>query len=379
MSGLAVAVAHRQGAFRLDAAFEAGGGVTALFGRSGSGKTTLVDIVAGLVRPERARVTLDGEILVDTEMRRFVPPHRRRIGYVFQESRLFPHLDVRANLLFGRRLARGRDRIGRDRIGSDGIGVDDVVGLLGIGHLLGRRPAGLSGGERQRVAIGRALLARPRLLLMDEPLAALDDARKAEILPFLERLRDRGGVPILYVSHALPEIVRLADRVVVLEAGRVVASGPVDELSARLDVAPLRAAREAGAVLAARVEAHDPAFALTRLATAAGPLHVPLLDRAVGAPLRILVSARDVTLSLARPAGTSALNVLAGTVAEIGAAEPGDPGTEVRLDCGGAALVVRLTRRSLAEMGLRPGLPVFAAVKSVALVEGPPRGAAPEP
>ncbi len=374
MSGLAVAVAHRQGAFRLDAAFEAAGGVTALFGRSGSGKTTLVDIVAGLVRPERARVTLDGEILVDTATRRFVPPHRRRIGYVFQESRLFPHLDVRANLLFGRRLARGFDRIG-----SDGISFDDVVGLLGIGQLLARRPAGLSGGERQRVAIGRALLARPRLLLMDEPLAALDEARKAEILPFLERLRDLGGVPILYVSHALPEIVRLADRVVVLEAGRVVARGPVDELSARLDVAPLRAAREAGAVLAATVEAHDPAFALTRLSTAAGPLHVPLLDRAVGAPLRILVSARDVTLSLARPAGTSALNVLAGTVAEIGAATPGDPGTAVRLDCGGLALVVRLTRRSLAEMGLRPGLPVFAAVKSVALVEGAPRGAAPEP
>lgn len=369
MSGLAVTVAHRQGAFRLDANFEAEGGVTALFGRSGSGKTTLVDIVAGLVRPERGRVVLDGAVLVDTDARRFVPPHRRRIGYVFQESRLFPHLDVSANLLFGRRLSRA----------ADGIGFAEVVDLLGIGHLLARRPAGLSGGERQRVAIGRALLARPRLLLMDEPLAALDEARKAEILPFLERLRDLGRVPILYVSHALPEIVRLADRVVVLEAGRVVASGPVDTLSARLDVAPLRAAREAGAVLAGRVEAHDPAFALTRLATAAGPLHVPLLDRAVGAPLRILVSARDVTLSLARPEGTSALNVLAGTVAEIGAAAPGDPGTEVRLDCGGAALVVRLTRRSLAEMGLRPGLPVFAAVKSVALVEGPPRGAAAAP
>jgi molybdate transport system ATP-binding protein len=361
-SGLSVAVAHRQGAFALDAAFEAAGGVTALFGRSGSGKTTLVDIVAGLVRPGRGRVVLDGETLVDTTAGRFVPPHRRRVGYVFQESRLFPHLDVSANLLFGRRLARATERA------SDTVAFDDVVGLLGIGHLLARRPAGLSGGERQRVAIGRALLARPRLLLMDEPLAALDEARKAEILPFLERLRDRGGVPILYVSHALPEIVRLADRVVVLEAGRVVASGPVDALSARLDVAPLRAAREAGAVLAATVAAHDPAFALTRLSTAAGPLHVPLLDRPAGTALRILVSARDVTLSLARPEGTSALNVLAGTVAEIGAGAPGDPGTEVRLDCGGAALVVRLTRRSLAEMGLGPGTPVFAAVKSVALV-----------
>ncbi|GJD56537.1 molybdenum ABC transporter ATP-binding protein [Methylobacterium dankookense] len=359
MSGLTVAVEHRQGAFRLEAAFAAEGGVTALFGRSGSGKTTLVNVIGGLVRPDRGRVVLDGEALVDTGARRFVPPHRRRIGYVFQESRLFPHLNVRGNLLFGRRLAKV----------SDGIGFDEVIDLLGIGHLLGRRPNGLSGGERQRVAIGRALLARPRLLLMDEPLAALDEARKAEILPFLERLRDRGGVPIVYVSHALAEVTRLADRMVVLEEGRVVAAGTVDVVTARLDVAPLRGTREAGAVLAARVEAHDPAFALTRLSTAAGPLHVPLLDRPVGASLRILVSARDVTLSLSRPEGTSALNVVAGTVAEIGAQVPADPTAELRLDCGDAHLVVRLTRRSLVEMGLAPGLPVFAAVKTVALLD----------
>ena len=359
MSALSVAVEHRQGAFRLDAAFEAEGGVTALFGRSGSGKTTLVNVIGGLVWPERGRVVLDGEALVDTGRRLFVPPHRRRIGYVFQESRLFPHLSVRGNLLFGRRLARV----------TDGIGFDDVVDLLGIGHLLGRRPNGLSGGERQRVAIGRALLARPRLLLMDEPLAALDETRKAEILPFLERLRDLGRVPIVYVSHALAEVTRLADRMVVLEEGRVVASGPVDAVTARLDVAPLRSAREAGAVLAARIEAHDTAFALTRLSTAAGPLHVPLLGRPVGSALRILVSARDVTLSLSRPEGTSALNVLSGTVAEIGAQVPTDPTAELRLDCGAAHLVVRLTRRSLAEMGLAPGRPVFAAVKSVALLD----------
>ncbi len=359
MTGLAVAVAHRQGAFRLDAAFAAEGGVTALFGRSGSGKTTLVNVIGGLVRPDRGSVVLDGERLVDTAAGRFVPPHRRRIGYVFQESRLFPHLSVRGNLLFGRRLARA----------EDGIGFAEVVDLLGIGHLLARRPNGLSGGERQRVAIGRALLARPRLLLMDEPLAALDEARKAEILPFLERLRDLGRVPIVYVSHALPEVTRLADRIVVLEEGRVAAAGSVDAVTARLDVASLRGAREAGAVLAARVEAHDPAYALTRLASPAGPLHVPLVDRPVGAAVRILVSARDVTLSLARPAGTSALNVLAGTVAEIGALVPTDPTAELRLACGSAHLVVRLTRRSLADMGLRPGLPVFASVKSVALLD----------
>jgi molybdate transport system ATP-binding protein len=342
----------------LEAAFEAEGGVTALFGRSGSGKTTLINVVGGLLRPERGRVVLDGEMLVDTEARRFVPPHRRRIGYVFQESRLFPHLDVRANLLFGRRLARG----------TDGISFDDVVDLLGIVPLLARHAAGLSGGERQRVAIGRALLARPRLLLMDEPLAALDVARKAEILPFLERLRDL-GIPILYVSHALSEVGRLADRIVVMEDGHVAAAGPVDEVSARLDVAALRSAREAGAILTARVEAHDPGFALTQVVTEAGPLYVPLLERPVGASLRILVSARDVTLSLYPPKGTSALNVLAGHVAEMGAEVAGDPTMEVRLVCGGASLVVRLTRRSLAEMDLHPGTSVYAAVKSVALLD----------
>ncbi|MCJ2035955.1 molybdenum ABC transporter ATP-binding protein [Methylobacterium sp. J-068] len=359
MSALSVAVEHRQGAFRLDAAFETPGGVTALFGRSGSGKTTLVNLIGGLIRPDRGRIVLDGETLVDTGARRFVPPHRRRIGYVFQDSRLFPHLSVRANLLFGRRLARA----------SDGIGFDDVIDLLGIAPLLGRRPNGLSGGERQRVAIGRALLARPRLLLMDEPLAALDETRKAEILPFLERLRDAARVPIVYVSHALPEVTRLADRMVVLEEGRVVASGPVDAVTARLDVSTLRGARQAGAVLSATVEGHDPAFALTRLATRAGPLDLPLLDRPVGASLRILVSARDITLSLRRPEGTSALNILAGTVAEIGPSADADPMVELRLDCAGASLVARLTRRSLAELALRPGLPVYAAVKSVALLD----------
>lgn len=363
---LVVEVAHEQGAFALSASFEAPGGVTALFGRSGSGKTTLVNVIGGLVRPRRGRVVVGGETLLDTEAGVFVPAHRRRVGYVFQEGRLFPHLSVRRNLLFGRWFAPA---------GPDRTSLDAVVDLLDIAPLLGRRPGGLSGGEKQRVAIGRALLAKPRLLLMDEPLAALDDARKREILPYLERLRDEGGVPIVYVSHALPEVVRLADTLVVLEGGRVASCGPLAETLGRIDVGPLAGIREAGAVLEARVAGHDRAFGLTTLATRAGDLVVPLLPLPAGAGLRVQLPARDVILSLRRPEGLSALNVLAGTIDQVAAAD-GGPSAEIRLDCGGAPLVARLTRKSIAEMGLVRGMPVFAIVKSVALDLGP-HGSAP--
>ena len=221
MSELLVDVEHEQGAFRLEAGFTAPAGVTALFGRSGSGKTTLVRTIAGLVRPRRGRVVLAGETLLDTARGIVLPPHRRRIGYVFQEGRLFPHLTVRQNLLFGRWFAPRRE---------PGTEPGAIVELLGIGHLLRRRPGSLSGGETQRVAIGRALLAKPRLLLMDEPLTSLDDARKAEILPYIARLRDEAGVPIVYVSHSRAEVARLADMVVVLEDGRVTAAGPAAEI-----------------------------------------------------------------------------------------------------------------------------------------------------
>ena len=363
MSALDVAVEHRQGAFDLDVAFSAPGGVTALFGRSGSGKTTLVRAIGGLLRPRRGRVSLGTRVLLDTEAGIAVPRHRRRIGTVFQGGRLFPHLSVRQNLLFGRWFAP------RGEAGAD---LDAVVDLLGIGPLLGRRPAGLSGGETQRVAIGRALLSKPSLLLMDEPLSALDDARKAEILPYIERLRDEAGVPIVYVSHSVAEVARLADTLVVLDAGRVTAAGPAAEVLARLDVAPLSGAREAGAVLDARVMGHDERFGLTLLDTRAGRLRVPRIGLPVGAALRVQVPARDVMLSLRPPEGTSALNVLPATVVEI--RDAGGAGAELRLDCGGAALVARITRLSLAEMGLAPGHEVFAVVKSVALDR--PSGAA---
>lgn len=353
---LEIEVLHRQGAFTLDVRFRATGGVTALFGRSGAGKTTLVNAISGLIRPGRARIAVGGAVLTDTEAGVFVPPHRRGVGVVFQDGRLFPHLTVRQNLLFGRFFSPRRSQGG-------GPTLDSVVDLLGIRHLLTRRPSGLSGGEKQRVAIGRALLAHPRLLLMDEPLASLDEARKAEILPTLERLRDEAGLPIVYVSHALGEVARLATDVVVLDEGRVAASGPVREVLGGRSAAPLLGDRDGGAVLDGRVAAHDDRFSLTALATAAGDLAVPRLDRPVGAAVRALVRARDVMLCLARPEGISALNVLPGAVAEVGGGE--GAWVEVRVRCGGADLLARVTRRSVGELHLAAGRPVFAVIKSV--------------
>ena len=359
MGGLSVAVRHRLGVFDLAAEFHAEEGVTALFGRSGSGKTTLVNIVGGLLRPKTGRVALGGTVLVDTEKRIWVPPHQRRIGVVFQEDRLLPHLSVRQNLLFGRWFAPRREVA---------VDVATVVDLLGIGSLLSRRPAGLSGGEKQRVAIGRALLSKPRLLLMDEPLSALDDARKAEILPYLERLRDEARVPIVYVSHSVFEVARLADTLVVLDAGRVTAVGPTAEVLARLDIPAIAGSREARAVVDARILARDDGFGLTRLSTSAGELRVPRIDMPQGSRLRIQILARDVTLSLGPPTGSSALNVLAAVVAEVPRdAGNGVPSLTLRLECGGVPLLARITQRSVSELRLMPGTPVYAVIKSVAL------------
>ncbi len=214
---IAVSIAHRQGEFSLDIAFAADAHVVALFGPSGSGKTTILNVIAGLVRPKEARIAVGGRVLVDTGAGVFVPPHRRRIGYVFQDGRLFPHLSVRRNLAYGRWFAARTERWAKPQ---------EVVALLGIGHLLDRYPGTLSGGEKQRVAIGRALLASPRLLLMDEPLASLDEARKRETLPYIERLRDELAIPIVYVSHSLVEVERLAGRIVRIEAGRLATTLP---------------------------------------------------------------------------------------------------------------------------------------------------------
>jgi molybdate transport system ATP-binding protein len=353
-----IAVRHRLGGFRLDATFASEGRLTALFGRSGSGKTSLVNVIGGLIRPDSGRVVVDGQTLVDIQAGIFLPKHRRRIGYVFQEARLFPHLSVRRNLLFGRWFAPRGERASSDLTG--------VLDLLGIGHLLERRPGTLSGGEKQRVAIGRALLSQPRLLLMDEPLASLDDARKAEILPYIERLRDEAGIPIIYVSHSLSEVARLATTLVTVDQGRVTACGPTAQVMARLDVAGLSQGAEAGALIEAEIVGHDPDYGLTVLATRAGQLHVARSPLAPGARLSVRILASDVLISLSRPQGVSALNILPGTVAEIGARREGGA-VELRIDCSGDTLLARLTAKSVDALGLREGSAVHAVIKSVSI------------
>ncbi|KQT66155.1 MULTISPECIES: molybdenum ABC transporter ATP-binding protein [unclassified Aureimonas] len=353
---LRIDVEQGLGAFRLAVRFESAGPLTVLFGPSGSGKTSLVDLVAGLSRPRRGRIEIDGAVLLDTERGIEVARHRRRIGYVFQDARLFPHLTVRRNLTYGRWFTPSAERK---------ASFEGVVDLLGLERLLDRAPQRLSGGERQRVAIGRALLASPRLLLMDEPLAALDEARKADILPFIQRLRDEAGIPILYVSHSVPEVLRLGSDLVALDAGRVVATGRPAEVLARLDLLPAGPGLEEGRPLDTVVAGHDERDALTTLASAAGEILVPRIEAAIGTPVRIHIRARDVMLALERPRDLSALNILP---AVIRALRPHPvSGMDIRLDCGGAELLARLTRRSAEALHLREGLAVHAVVKAVAL------------
>ncbi|MCX5515671.1 molybdenum ABC transporter ATP-binding protein [Kaistia algarum] len=352
---LRVDVRKRLGTFALDMRFEASGGLTALFGPSGSGKTTLVNLIAGLIAPDDGVIVLDGRVLADTASGIFLRPPKRRIGYVFQEGRLFPHLSVRANLTYGRWLTPKARRWGD---------VDAIVDLLAIGHLLARWPRDLSGGEKQRVAIGRALLSSPECLLMDEPLAALDGARKAEILPFIERLRDEMKLPIVYVSHSVDEVARLADQVVRIEGGRVAASGPVGEIFAAIDS---DGDFEAGAVLTATVSAEPERDGLSRLDHPAGPLLVPHVGKPAGSRVRLRIRSRDVTLAVGEPGRLSVRNRLNATVLEI--AERSPPDVAVRLDIGGEPLVARITRDAARELELAPGLSVTVLVKAVALEE----------
>jgi molybdate transport system ATP-binding protein len=360
---IAVDVTHRLGDFALDAAFESNGRLTALFGPSGSGKTTLVNLIAGLIRPDRGRIEVDSRVLADTDARLVLPAHRRRIGYVFQDARLFPHLTVKQNLGYGRFFAPRGDRY---------VETGPVVDLLGIGHLLDRRPDRLSGGEKQRVAIGRALLASPRLILMDEPLASLDEARKAEILPYVERLRDEAGIPIVYVSHSVAEVSRLATDVVVLREGRVAAFGPTASILSRLDILPEDEIGEGGAVLEMRLAGHDQVFAMTTLRSAIGDIVVPRLAAQIGTTVRVRLRARDVMIATERPVGLSAQNVLAGRI--VAMEQVSDNAVDVRVDCAGEIVIARITRLSATRLRLEPGQRVFAVVKTVSVG---PVGAAP--
>ncbi len=344
-------------------------GVTALFGPSGSGKTTLLRCIAGLERAPAGRLQFTGETWQDAGT--FLPTHQRPIGYVFQEASLFPHLSVRGNLEYG--LRRARHRIPRRPAGADfsGInhGIAPIADLLGIASLLDRRPDTLSGGERQRVAIARALLARPRLLLLDEPLAALDLARKNEILPYLERLHDELEIPVLYVSHAPDEVARLADHLVVMDRGRAVAQGPLGETLARTDL-PIHLGEDAGVVLDGTVAERDERWHLARIALPGDDSHSLWVrdgGHEVGRPVRVRILARDVSLARDRHEGTSILNILPVRVAEL--ADDSHPAqTLVRLQAGCSPLLARITHRSAHALALSPGRELWAQIKAVALI-----------
>lgn len=343
-----------RGSFALDVDLTLPGqGVTALFGHSGSGKTTCLRAMAGLERAPGGYLAVGGEVWQDDARGVFLPTHRRPLGYVFQEANLFAHLSVRANLAFGQKRSPGKARL------------DEIAGLLGIDGLLDRQPDSLSGGERQRVAIARALLTAPRLLLMDEPLAALDLKRKLEILPYLERLHDELSIPIIYVSHAPDEVARLADHLVLLHEGRMVASGPLGETLARADLPPAFA-DDAGVVIETVLACHE-ADALSRLDFAGACLRVGQRAEPLGSRLRCRVHARDVSLALEPPRASSILNSFAATVAAI--APTDTPGhVLVRLDVGPTPLLARITRRSQRELDIQPGRQVWAQVKAVALL-----------
>ncbi len=332
-----------------------GRGVTVLFGQSGSGKTTLLRCIAGLERAPDGQLDFDGEVWQDGG--RFVPTHRRPLGYVFQEASLFPHLTVRRNLEYGRKRVPASERR---------VPLDQAIELLGIGHLLERRPGRLSGGERQRVGIARALAVSPRILLMDEPLAALDLKRKQEILPYLERLHEALEIPVLYVTHSPDEVAHLADHLVVLESGRALASGPLTETLARIDL-PIRLGEDAGVVLDAVVVERDAEWNLACVEFAGGRFWTRDSGAELGRHVRVRILARDVSLALAAQSGTSIQNILPGTVAEIG--DDSHPALAlVRLQVGASPLLARLTKRSAASLGLQPGMKLWVQVKAVALI-----------
>jgi molybdate transport system ATP-binding protein len=346
-------IAQQLGAFRLDVKFSADAPIVGLFGPSGSGKTSLINAIAGIGRPARGHIRINGAGLFDSAANVDVAIERRRVGYVFQDALLFPHLSVEANLLYGNRRRQPAERF---------VEPARVIEVLGLGPLLKRKPKLLSGGEKQRVAIGRALLAQPRILLMDEPLAALDVARKAEILDYVERLRDEFHIPIVYVSHSSAEIARLADAVVVIEQGKCLAVGDVETVLGQLELKQATERYEAASLLDTVVAAHDTQDQLTTLAFDGGELMVPLLDAAIGERVRARVRARDISIALQRPEQISVLNILSGQVSTV--ADAGS-GVDVQFKVGNALFTARITRRSARQLGIQAGQQIHALIKAV--------------
>jgi molybdate transport system ATP-binding protein len=368
---LDIDVAKQRGAFASRVSFtSATPGITALFGRSGAGKTTTIHMIAGLLRPDQGHIRIDGTVLFDSAQGIDVPAEERGIGYVFQDARLFPHLSVRDNLRYGTRRVRGR---------AQTLQFDDVVELLGLAGLLARRPAGLSGGERQRVAIGRALLAQPRLLLLDEPLAAIDVARRGELLPYLERLRDQFSLPMVYVSHQFEEVLRLASAVVVLEHGTVAGHGDIVTMSQSPALRAIIGAESLGAVLEGVIEEVDAGADLARIRVGAGQLLVEAAQLQRGQRVRVQLLARDLILAIAPPAGLSVRNSLEGTI--TGLTPDGHHAWLVFTETGGMTLMVRVTDEARRALELGVGQRVWVLVKTVSLrghvFLGSPRAAAP--
>ncbi len=358
---LSVSIKKRLGAFDLDMTFEGAPGITVLFGPSGAGKSLTLAAIAGAVRPDSGRVAVGGEALFDKCARIDLKPEARRIGWVFQDARLFPHLNVAANLRYG---------LKRAPVASRGIAFAEVAEVLGLERLLVRRPRDLSSGEAQRVALGRALLSQPRLLLMDEPLSALDAARKGDILAFIERVREAFAIPTLYVTHSLAETVRLADRLVVVEAGHVTAQGPLSEVLGRPDLPQLAGRADAAAAVEGVIANHAPERGLTLVRAGDFDWACSLSAKPVGAAVRLVILARDVILAIQPPLGLSARNVLEGKLLSL--APRADGSVLARVGVGGRPILAALTPDAVQALGLRPDLPVWAVVKAVA-IEGAAR------
>ncbi len=352
---LDVSVIKTFGDFSIDASFSVGPGLTALFGPSGAGKTAIAKMLGGLETPDEGRIHVGDRILFDRQKAINIPVQSRNIGFVFQEHRLFPHYSVRGNLTYGQNARRN---------GAGSVSFKDVVDLLGIGDLLARRPGSLSIGEQQRVAIGRALLSNPDFLVMDEPLSSLDSARKKDIIPLISRMKSEFGLTILYISHSLGEITRLADSLVLLDKGRVMGAGPIEDIVNNLELIPYTGGFDAGSMIDATVISHDPSFNMSELETAGGRMFIPGRDHSIGSRFRVRIRARDVALSATEPKNLSILNRFKGTVIDH---RSGQAGMEELLLDVGFRLTARITRKSFEQMELAKGSDVWALIKSVTI------------